>query len=278
MTENSEYEDKMDIADGPIYLALVQYNDEKNEWENAPVVDDNNYSSYSKLVNAIELAQKASKLYNDYMDAKVAVDKAQKRTQELVDQIAKIKISDLADKSAKIEELKEALKKATEELDKAKEDQTNIEDKIKEVQKAIDEIDLTRFDIVVNDEPTNDDTAEGNDPQTPAGQNPGQGQGGAGQQNANIDGQQGQADQDGNADLIIDDENSATAASVKVADDEGATRPVFTVTDEASATAASVEEAGANLWWLLLLLLLALMIAFAIYKYAENKRNAEIND
>ena len=59
----------------------------------------------------------------------------------------------------------------------AKEDQTNIEDKIKEVQKAIDEIDLTRFDIVVNDEPTNDDTAEGNDPQTLAGQNPGQGQG-----------------------------------------------------------------------------------------------------
>ena len=104
----------MDIADGPIYLALVKYDDKTKEWSNSPVVDDNNYSSYSKLVNAIDLARQATGLYNEYMNAKNAVDKAQKRTQELVDQIAKIKISDLAEKSAKIEELKEALKKANE--------------------------------------------------------------------------------------------------------------------------------------------------------------------
>lgn len=271
-----EGETKVDIQNGMVYLAVIKTDEEGKTLE--AVDDENNFSNYTKLVQALELANKAKILKDQYDEALAAVQAAEKRTQDLVDQIAKIKITDLAEKSVKLEELKDALKKANEELDKAKEDKTNIEDKIKEVQKAIDEIDLTRFDVVTNDDTTDDTTADPQNIQNPTNPNAGQGQGGAGQQNANIDGQQGQADQDGNEDLIIDDENSATAASVKVADDEGATRPVFTVTDEASATAASVEEAGANLWWLLLLLLLALMIAFAIYKYAENKRNAEINN
>ncbi len=272
-----EGESKVDIQNGMIYLAVIK-TDENGVKTLETVDDENNFSNYSKLVQALDLANKANILKGQYDEALAAVQAAEARTQDLVDQIAKIKITDLAEKSVKLEELKDALKKANEELDKAKEDKTNIEDKIKEVQKAIEDIDLTRFDVVTNDDTTDDTTADPQNIQNPTNPNAGQGQGGAGQQNANIDGQQGQAAQDGNEDLIIDDENSATAASVKVADDEGATRPVFTVTDEASATAASVEEAGANLWWLLLLLLLALMIAFAIYKYAENKRNAEINN
>jgi hypothetical protein len=275
-TDLKEGETKTDLTKGIVYLAVVKDDGSGRYLEE--VDDENNFSDYSKLVQALELANKAKILKDQYDEALKAVQAAEARTQDLVDQIAKIKITDLAEKSVKLEELKDALKKANEELDKAKEDKTNIEDKIKEVQKAIEDIDLTRFNVVTNDDTTDDTTADPQNIQDPTNPNPGQGQGGAGQQNANIDGQQGQADQDGNEDLIIDDENSATAASVKVADDEGSTKPVFTVTDEASATAASVEEAGANLWWLLLLLLLALMIAFAIYKYAENKRNAEINN
>ena len=274
-----EGESKVDIENGMVYLAVIKTDATGTTLE--AVDDENNYSNYSKLMQALELANKAKNLKDQYDNALAAVQAAQARTQDLVDQIAKIKISDLAEKNVKLEELKDALKKANEELDKAKEDKTNIEDKIKEVQKAIDEIDLTRFNVVTtgDDTPVTED-GEGTPatpaipatPATPA----------AFDATAPAADAPAQADDAaaGNDDTVLDitDEDSATAATAGISEDDGtATRPVFTITDEASATAPSVEETGANLWWLLLLLLLALMIAFAIYKYAENKRNAEIS-
>ncbi|MCR5267800.1 MAG: hypothetical protein K6E16_04730 [Lachnospiraceae bacterium] len=69
----------MDIENGPIYLALVRYNDDSGQWEASRVEDENNYDDYSKLTKALaEAREELDEAYEKKRDLEGVVEEARK--------------------------------------------------------------------------------------------------------------------------------------------------------------------------------------------------------
>ena len=157
----SQYNDETDLTKGPIYLALVKYNEEDKKWEAAAVNDENNYDDYKKLTETLD----AINNLKDYSDAKEAVGKAQAEVEKLQEELNKLKIAKVDETT--INEIAEKLKQAQEYLADAKETKAKLEDKVEEARKAVAGIDLSRFNIKDDDDDEDDDPAPGTPDPTP---------------------------------------------------------------------------------------------------------------
>ena len=134
--KNSKYGDKTDIENGFIFVAEITKN-EKGKFVTERI--DGGLDDYSELVKIISAAQDME----DYQKALAAVNAASERVTELQEKIDELKeIS--ADGNA-IEELKKRLDKANDDLEKATEEKEYLEDLVDKAQKAVDGIDLSRF-------------------------------------------------------------------------------------------------------------------------------------
>lgn len=153
----------MNIANGPVYLALVKQG-EDGKWTQERSNDVNNYDNYSKLVSEID------KLEKGIESDKAALDQAEKdvkAAEERVTRLEKeknyyesIKIDD-----SKVKELKERLAEAVEDLSEAEEAKEELEVKVEEARKIVDAIDLSRFRT--NDDSDYEESSDDTDPVVP---------------------------------------------------------------------------------------------------------------
>lgn len=144
-----QYNDNADLTTGPVYLAMVKYNDESKKWEAAQVNDENNYDDYKKLTETLD----AINNLKDYSDAKEAVGKAKDEVEKLQAELDKLKIAQVDETT--INAIKTKLDKAKEDLVEAEKTKVALEDKVEEARKAVAGIDLSRFNI--RDEEDEDD-------------------------------------------------------------------------------------------------------------------------
>ena len=136
-----QYNDNADLTTGPVYLAMVKYNDESKKWEAAQVNDENNYDDYKKLTETLD----AINNLKDYSDAKEAVGKAKDEVEKLQAELNKLKIAQVDDTT--INAIKTKLDKAKEDLAEAEKTKVALEEKVEEARKAVAGIDLSRFNI-----------------------------------------------------------------------------------------------------------------------------------
>ncbi len=276
---NAKYKDELDVANGPIYLAYVQQ-DENGKWSNSAVEDGNNFDDYSKLTKAIEAIQDLEA----YKAAKDAVDEAEKKVQALQAEIDTLKGTvndndkDLKAKNEELEKLEGALADASEAYAVAKEDVKALEDKVEEARKAVAGIDLSRFRVTNPADDEGTPAAPVISSITPAvevtpvlpqiipvatiGSTPA-----LTTLLAAVDGEDAveaaPAVEEGTP-VILEDEVLPAAA---VADADG----IQTMEDEELPAAQGAEKA--SFWWLwILLLILALIVAYMIYRYNEKKK------
>lgn len=139
--KDSDYEDSTNLNAGPIYLALVNYNNETKKWESVAVNDENNYDDYIKLTETLN----AINNLKDYSDAKAAVDAAEKEVEKLDAELQKLKVLQIDQKE--IDKVKEELNGALRKLEDASKLKASLEDKVEEARKAVEGIDLSRFNI-----------------------------------------------------------------------------------------------------------------------------------
>ncbi|MBO4902341.1 MAG: hypothetical protein J5518_06065 [Lachnospiraceae bacterium] len=137
--KTKKYEDGLDIENGPIYLALVRYNEESGKWEASEVDDENNFDDYSELTKALQAIEDLEK----YEQARMAVDDAVEKVAQLEEMIANLSL----ESPSNLNVLEEALAEAREELDEAYEKKRELEDVVEEARKAVAGIDLSRFKI-----------------------------------------------------------------------------------------------------------------------------------
>ncbi len=156
----------MDVENGAIYLALVKYNDDTEQWEASAVEDENNFDDYTKLTKALQAIEDLEK----YEQARMAVDEAVEKVTQLEEMIASLSI----ESPSNLAKLEDALDEAREELDKAYEKKNELEGVVEEARKAVAGIDLSRFDVrfveEVGTEESNDDT--GSSAESPAAGTP----------------------------------------------------------------------------------------------------------
>ena len=160
---------KVDIENGPIYLALLDYStNPKNGWVTWDKIDHattkeniDNYGSLKSKVDSLQQAiDDAKKEIDDATAAKnAAAARVSQYSQELRE-LNNIKIDD-----SKIAELKEKLADAVEDLKEAEEKKEELEVKVEEARKIVDAIDLSRFNT--NDDESADDYTDGTDPVVP---------------------------------------------------------------------------------------------------------------
>lgn len=155
-----QYNDNADLTTGPVYLAMVKYNDESKKWEAAQVNDENNYDDYKKLTETLD----AINNLKDYSDAKEAVGKAKEEVEKLQAELDKLKIAQVDDTT--INEIKAKLDKAQEDLAEAEKTKVALEDKVEEARKAVAGIDLSRFNV--NDDPDDDEPSPSSPTPAPA--------------------------------------------------------------------------------------------------------------
>ena len=145
--------DELDFENGPIYLALI---DGKNVERDTGV---NNMDDLRNLNQRMEDAMKAAQLLDEYNAAKKAVDDAQALVDDIASAIETLSETELKVSDEKVKALEEALELAKGELETAKEEKEALEGKVDDAQKAVDSIDLSRF----NKKPAKDD--EDTDPE-----------------------------------------------------------------------------------------------------------------
>ena len=155
-----QYNDNADLTTGPVYLAMVKYNDESKKWEAAQVNDENNYDDYKKLTETLD----AINNLKDYSDAKEAVGKAQEEVEKLQTELDKLKVAKVDDTT--VNEIKAKLDKAQEDLVEAEKTKVALEDKVEEARKAVAGIDLSRFNI--KDDPDDDEPSPSSPTPAPA--------------------------------------------------------------------------------------------------------------
>ena len=141
-----QYNDNADLTTGPVYLAMVKYNEDTKKWEAAQVNDENNYDDYKKLTETLD----AINNLKDYSDAKEAVGKAKDEVEKLQAELEKLKISKVDETT--INEIKEKLEQAQKDLATATETKEKLEEKVEEARKAVAGINLSRFNIRDNDD------------------------------------------------------------------------------------------------------------------------------
>lgn len=153
--KDSTYQDKTNLEAGPIYLALVKYNDTTKKWEAAAVNDSNNYDDYVKLTKTLQ----AINDLKDYSEAKAAVDTAKAEVDKLDEELKKLQILQVDDE--RIAVLKSQIEEAQQALEQLTETKDALEEKVIEARKAVAGIDLSRFNIRVDDEDEDDEPAGG---------------------------------------------------------------------------------------------------------------------
>ena len=157
-----QYNDNADLTTGPVYLAMVKYNDESKKWEAAQVNDENNYDDYKKLTETLD----AINNLKDYSDAKEAVGKAKEEVEKLQAELDKLKVAKVDETT--INEIKAKLDQAKDDLASAVKTKIALEDKVEEARKAVAGIDLSRFNIKNVDPDPDDDDDEPSSPSEPA--------------------------------------------------------------------------------------------------------------
>ena len=139
----SFYNDTMDLENGTIFLAAVEKG-EDGKWHAAADNSDFSFSNYSKLLEAINIATKASEDMTEYNRAKEAVDAATAEVDRLKGELDKLnKVS--VDGSV-LAGLKAALEQAQEDLAEAKETRDALADKVAQARAIAASIDLSRFE------------------------------------------------------------------------------------------------------------------------------------
>lgn len=159
--KDSDYKDSTDLNAGPIYLALVSYNNETKKWESVAVNDENNYDDYIKLTETLN----AINNLKDYSDAKAAVDAAEKEVEKLDTELQKLKVLRINQKE--IDKVKEKLNGALQKLEDASKLKASLEDKVEEARKAVEGIDLSRFNIREEEDEDDDPVPVPTIPSTP---------------------------------------------------------------------------------------------------------------
>ena len=137
--KSKKYEDGTDIENGPIYLALVRYDEETGFWASSGVQDENNFDDYEKLSKALDAINDLER----YEQARQAVEEAAERVSQLEEMIDSLKIEN----PESLDQLEEALTQAKEELEAAEQKKADLEAIVEEAREAVEGIDLSRFDV-----------------------------------------------------------------------------------------------------------------------------------
>jgi len=267
-------EDKNDsLADGPVYLALVE-SDENGGYETAKTGSEYDMSNYNELVAALEQAEAASKVIADYEAAAEAVKAAEEKAKMLADEIAKL--SNVSADDTAVKALRTEFNKAMDEVKAAKDKKEALEEKVEEARKAYAAIDLSRFNVQpVNDE-TDDNAPAGDDDATPA------------------------APAAVTPVAVVTTAAPAAPAAPAAGEEEVTEAPevieeagVVEIPEEATPLAETVEKKTpevkileeetplannaekASMWWLWLLLVLLAAAGYGTYKYYEKKKEEE---
>lgn len=137
--KSAKYGDQTDLENGQIYLAQIEKNND-GIWEVKRVVnDDNNFDDYQKLTSVLDAINDLA----DYEKAVKAVNDAADKVNNLQDQIDKLQ--NISIDNTKLNELKERLDQALEDFSVALENKAALEEKVEEARKAVESIDLSRF-------------------------------------------------------------------------------------------------------------------------------------
>ncbi|MBQ8667075.1 MAG: hypothetical protein IJ526_09445 [Lachnospiraceae bacterium] len=153
-------EGEKDLENGPIFLAKIDLSKTGEDMVSRDT-DPNNMDDLRNLNKRIEEAMKAARILDEYEAAKSAVDEAQKLVEDLTSAIDTLNKTELKFSNEKVNALKDALEAAKEELEAAKEEKSALEDKVDEAQKAVEAIDLSRFNVTPAD--GSDETDESDD-------------------------------------------------------------------------------------------------------------------
>ena len=150
-----KYNDDMDMTSGPVYLANIDPKEGTVERD----TDANNMDDFIKLNDEINKAIEASKVIDEYNNAKKAVDDAQALVDTLNKTIDTLSKKNLEIDATRIKDLKDKLDEAKELLKTATENKKTLEDKVEEARKAVAAIDLSRF--IMNDDDDDSDSDDG---------------------------------------------------------------------------------------------------------------------
>ncbi|MBO4902379.1 MAG: hypothetical protein J5518_06265 [Lachnospiraceae bacterium] len=136
------YKDTLDMETGPIYLAEVKQ-DENGNWYTDKVLGEDNFSDYGNLLKAIDSVKKVNELTAEYESAKLEVQKAVDKVDSLTEEIEALQA--VKADSTKLDELRQKLDQANEELNEATKKKVTLQDEVDRAQEAFDSIDLSRF-------------------------------------------------------------------------------------------------------------------------------------
>ena len=151
-------EGEKDLENGPIYLARIDIN-AKGEDMVSRDTDVNNMDDLSKLNKRIAEAVKAAAILDEYAAAKAEVDEAAKLVDDLTKAIETLNNTDIRISADKVENLGKALKQAKEDLKAASERKEELEGMVEAAQKAVDGIDLSRFNKSLEEDGTESEDA-----------------------------------------------------------------------------------------------------------------------
>ncbi len=254
-----------EMMKGPIYLALVQ--DEGEGWKAAKDTNAYNLDDYQELKKALEATDK-------YDAAKAALEAAEKKVQELKNEVEALENVKFDDSELR------ALEARLNEAIKNKED---LEKEVKKAEEDLEKIDLSRFEVVPADDDSDDTSSRTTTPViasiTPAvtvtpvlPEIVPVATIGAAPAIANLvavadDGAEAAPEAVAEAPVTLEDEVLPAAA-------EAPEEKLTNIADEEVPAAQAVEE-GISLWWLWILLLIALIVAYCVYKYNEKKKENE---
>lgn len=155
-------EGEKDLENGPIYLARIDIN-AKGEDMVSRDTDANNMDDLTRLNARIAEAVKAAQILDEYAAAKAEVDEAAQLVDELTKAIDTLNKKDIKISAKKVEDLGKALEQAKIDLKAASDRKEELEGMVEAAQKAVDGIDLSRFNVI-----SEESAADGEDSATAA--------------------------------------------------------------------------------------------------------------
>ncbi|MBE5848812.1 MAG: hypothetical protein E7298_01420 [Lachnospiraceae bacterium] len=162
----TDEEYKKDLENGFFYLAQVE-KDENGNWSVSKDTDENNMDQYANVIERLKETAEAVQVLDEYEKAKKAVDDAQSLVDTLEEKLKELKDVQIDDSQVKA--LEGMLENAKTMLEDAGEKKEALEDKVEEARKAVEAIDLSRFDVTsAADEDTADDEADDDTTATPS--------------------------------------------------------------------------------------------------------------
>ena len=289
----SNYGDALDLANGTLFMARIEKN-ENGVWESVRVTgNENNYDDYVKLQAAVD----ALNQIEDYNKAKEDVEAALKRVEALEARIEAISASKEASK-ARLESLRSQLDSAKETLEAAESNKESLEAAYEEAKAAVESIDLSRFNVpaavVTYEEDTTSDgeviIPEAETPLAPAVETPAAVQPAAVATAAPAVAAEVEAEAEAE-DVITDEEvpmsdipaEAAVEETEETSGEEVLNPIVETVTtfeetnidtDLVPLSDLSLKESVKRVWWIWIVILAAAFIAYIVYK--KNSKEEEI--